>query len=256
MDFALFDIEVAREFVRREFADDLKSLSFTYNDKSNRWWHPLQNVKSTVRTDVLSDAGLKFHYDIASCAPTLILQHAQHQGMDEYLFGLTDYLKNKNNFREHVQRIGLIEDPSDAKVLINALFCGARLGNNRDFALFHVLHGNRAGIKALQEDARLNQLKADIKTCWDAIEPSLPKIFVTSEKTGRTRKKALSSKRKWGVYFELERTVMSAVREYLKTNGLKFFLIHDGWACDTQLDVVALQEFILQNTGFAVSVST
>jgi len=252
----LFDKEVATAWVQREFEKDLRTLNFSYKDRASRWWHPLQNVGSDIRTDVLADAGLTHHYDIASCAPTLILQHAQHLGMDEYLFGLMDYLQNKSNFRRHVQTVGEIEDHHDAKVTINAMFCGARLGANRDFALYHVLDGNLRGIRALRADERLTRLKNDIKTCWDAIEPSLPVITTVSKKTGRERKKPLSSKRKWCLYFDLERRVMGAVRDYLKTNGFRFFLIHDGWATDREVDTNALQAFIEQRAGFTVVVSS
>jgi hypothetical protein len=54
-------------------------------------------------------------------------------------------------------------------------------------------------------------------------------VFYLVHINGKTRRKPMSSKQKWNIYFDLERTVLSCVREYLTDTNNKHFLEHDGW---------------------------
>ena len=247
----LFDREVTVAWVKREFGDDLKTGKFNYTDKSNRLWHNLQNVKSDIRTEVLRDNGFLWHYDIECCAPTLIHQWANMQpdATGEVRFALEHYLKNRHEVREAVS-LALNITVKQAKTLLNALFCGARLGANRDYALFWVLDGDYDKVRAAQKNEYLTALRADIKACWDEIEPSLPKR--TKTKNGKTRKLPLNSKAKWSCYFDLERRVMREVRAYLKQHDGKHFLIHDGFATSFELNTSDLEQHILNQTNFVV----
>jgi hypothetical protein len=210
-------------------------------------------VRTEFRQAVMAEAGYQWDYDIMASAPTLILQHAQHLGMDLWLEHLQNYISNRTEFRQYIARVGDITE-KQAKTLINALFCGARLGANRDYALFHLLDKNHSKVRRLKDDARLTGLRADIKTCWEYIEPSLARIEITSPVTGRTRKLPLSSKRKWVVYFGLERKVLNAVRDYLHLTDNPCFLEHDGWKTKNRVDVKQLVEFVRNTTGFSVQV--
>ena len=246
-----FDYKVVREWVKRDFGDQINSGNFEYDDKSNRLWNPIQNVRSKYRAPILAEAGYHFNYDLECAAPTLILQHAQSLGMDEYLFALTDFIKDRTKYRQHVADVAGIS-LKQAKMLINALFCGARLGANRDFALFRALNQDYRAIRALQADPWLTQLRADIKTCWDAIEPSMTRIEVKSAKTGKMRKLPLRSGAKWARYFQLERSVMDVARKHLRETHNMNFLEHDGFRCKKQVEVVLLEQLIKQQTGFTV----
>jgi hypothetical protein len=252
-DRAAFDREVTIAWVKRVYQTDLASLHFDYKEKSDRLWHPLQWVKADVRDEVLRDAGLTYSYDIQACAPTLIHQWAQRQPdpMDEWLPAIQSYLADRVTFRQHVMKVGEI-DEKQAKVIINALFCGAKLGANRDFSLYHVVDQDWHRMMRLRLDPLITELRENIKTCWDAIEPGLPRVEVMSKKTGKMRKMALNSKRKWGVYFDLERRVLVVVRDYLKAGSNAHFLIHDGWSTQRPVDAQDLQEVIYQKTGFSV----
>ena len=247
----LFDLQVIMIWARREFGSDLASLNFNYADKSGRLWHSLQKVTTVARRQIQKEAGLKWVYDISSCAPTLIMQHAQQLGLDEYLFGINSYIKNKKHHRETIAKLVDIDEKL-AKVLINALFCGARLGANKQFALWALLDQSYDKVKTLQKDEFVTVLKNDISLCWKQIEPTMSKRTVTSAKTGRERKIPANSKQKWAVYFRLERKILDTVVEYLNSKDIKVFLEHDGWVTNKQLDIQDLQLHIFNETGFKV----
>jgi hypothetical protein len=94
-----WDYRLVNDWCRREFQRELEELSFEYTEKSDRLWHPLQNIRSQYRSPILAESGLVHQYDIAAAAPTLIHQHAQQLGMDLWLDTLRNYLKNKTQIR-------------------------------------------------------------------------------------------------------------------------------------------------------------
>lgn len=269
-----YDLAVVREWAKRTYPE-LETLNFIYEDKSDRLWHPLQNVRTTYREPILADAGLVWNYDIEACAPTLILQHAQHLGMDLWLPHLNMYLKEKSRIREHVAKVGGI-DLKQAKILINALFNSAVLAASKRYSQMGVVckhkidaYNERNGasisfkdywpdfddkerMRALQNDDFLIGLRADIKTCWEAIAPTMSRVKVPT-KNGKLRLLPVSSKQKWDRYFQLERQVMNVVRTCLIKSDNLHFLEHDGWKCKKQVDVSLLSDIVFNETGFRVT---
>jgi hypothetical protein len=78
---------------------------------------------------------------------------------------------------------------------------------------------------------------------------------MTTYRNANGRKLALSSKHKWGRYFDLERKVLNAVRTYLSNEGFKFFLEHDGWRTDKEVNILELQMYVEYQTGFKIEVA-
>lgn len=250
-------MELIHAWARQSYKDELEVKEFQYEEKEcARLWHPLQNMTKEAKAYIWRHEGLGFNYDIKACAPTLIMQHAQHLGFDEWLYGMQEFLADPGAFRRHVAEVAGFDynDEKQAKkikALINAMFCGAKLGANKDFALFQLLDGNYEVVKKLQNDAHLMLLKDDIKRCWKVIETTM-----TTFRNANGRKLALSSKQKWGRYFDLERRVLNAVRSYLVKEGLKFFLEHDGWRTDKEVDIAALQAHVESHTRFKIDIAS
>jgi len=244
----LYDYELIRELFMREYHAEFSATEFNYNDKSGRLWHPIQNIRSEIRRRLMDEQGYSYNYDISCCAPTLILRHAQELGEDEWLPAIQQYISNKHEVRAMLCRD--LEIPvATAKLLVNALFCGARLANNSRQALAVAL-GDSARVMAAQQHPFLLQLRADIKRCWTMIEPTMTVIRNTA--TGR--KVPLNSRRKWARYFDLERRVLNSIRVYLKQTSNDCFLEHDGWCCKEGVDIDALVEWIYRDTGYWVNI--
>lgn len=249
-----YDKKLIHLWAKQEFGSDLITLDFQYKDKSNRLWHPLQSVKREDKKQILDEAGLKYHYDIDCCAPTLIHQYAQFQGMDSWLHDLNNYLKDKHKYRDYVSELAEI-DSKTTKVVINALFCGARLGSNEHYALYKVLDKDKARVMVLQQDEFVSGLRADIKECWTAIAPLMARRSRTDPITNKERLLPISSFDRWAVYFKLERQVLEQVRKYLKLTDNNCFLEHDGWSTENPVDQEELIAFVQQHTGFSIKLS-
>lgn len=245
-----YDYDVVLRFIRQEWHDELTNRNFVYKDKSHRLWHPLQNVRRQQRTQALADYDLCYQYDIECAAPTLIHQHAQRQEdpMDLYLFALRRYINSRQQVRQELAQ-ALEVDIKTAKVIVNALFCGARIGLGQDFAISQLLDNDAAKIQYLKQDEFIQQLRADIKTCWLYIQQSMPRIGIT-DKRNKHRLLPISSKQKWQRYFDLERTCVNAIRNYLDQTQNRYFLEHDGWTCERQVEISELTDFVYNRTGF------
>lgn len=247
-----YDEHAVAMWIQKEFGSELESGNFNYDDKSGRLWHPMQSVRRCFKKRILAEHNLTYHYDIQCAAPTLIHQHAQKQEerMDLYLFALRRYLSDRNQVRTELAK-AIEVDMKTVKVLINALFCGARLGNNPEFALSQLLGNDSAKIAYLKENEFITQLRDDIKTCWTYIEPSMSRTSIV-DKNSRTRMLPVSSKQKWARYFDLERTILNHVIDYMKQRDYSYFLEHDGWACSNKLDVNDLSDYVYNSSGYRV----
>jgi len=237
------------EVAKTDHLEELITGNFTYNDKSNRLWHPLQRYRKEYRTQILGNAGYLYDYDIECCAPSLIHQYAQHLGMDEYLFALRRYLNDRTQVREEISKE--IELPIQAiKEIINALFAGAVISKNTESDIYHILNGDIARIEYLKQNEFLKELVSNIKICWSYIRPQMQKR--TRLINGKERLLPLNARQKWNVYFELERLVLNSVRTYLDNNSYRYFLMHDGWSCNREIDRDELENYVRDNTGYEI----
>jgi hypothetical protein len=238
---------IVYDLAKQDHQAELESGLFQYKDKSCRLWHPLQRYKKDYRTQILAQAGYIHDYDIECCAPTLILQYAQSCGMDLWLCAINNYLTNKTAIRQQLSQ-SLELDISVVKEIINALFAGAVISYNSHSDIYKMLNGDQARIECLKQDPFITELKSDIKICWEYIAPYMSR----RRKANTNRLLAISPKQKWNVYFDLERVVMSSVRTYLDHNSVRYFLLHDGWSCERELDLEQLRDYVRTNTGYEV----
>ena len=250
-------LQVAKE----DHSAELDTGLFLYTDKSNRLWHPLQRYRKEMRTQILVDHGYHNHYDISTCAPTLIHQASQRipelidtrgkwqQGpMDLYLFALRKYLNEKDQVRSEVAQS--IDLPLAAvKEIINALFAGAVISRNKDSDIYQILLGDISRIEWLRQDTYIQELVSDIKTCWEYLRPVMP-LRTKKTSKGTERRLPVTSRQKWHLYFELERQVINSVRTYMEERNIKYFLIHDGWSCNREIDLDELNVYVRNMTGF------
>ena len=242
-------------WVLNEYKDELSDFNFTYNDKSHRLWHPLQNVRREVKKAVFAETGLNYQYDIECCAATLIHQYAQRCDMDLYLFALRKYINDKEQTRQEIATYTGMTI-KEVKEVVNALFCGAKVGHNERYSLFVLLNMNIQKMSKLKEMPYITELRKDIKTCWTYIEPHTYRTTKIN-KTGREVKVAMSCRQKWNIYFDCERQVLSAVRDFMDMTGNKYFLEHDGWASLREiLPQRDLIDYVRWKSGYAIQVKS
>ena len=79
-------------------------------------------------------------------------------------------------------------------------------------------------------------------------------IRTKADRNGRVRRIPLNGKRKTAIYRDLERRVLDAVRLYLGDTNNKFFLEHDGWSCQNEINRSKLIEFVREHAGFNIEI--
>lgn len=245
------DIALVKSIVINNHGNELSKKKFIYNDKSFRQWHPLQNLRSEYREVVFSEAGFTFNYDIECAEPTLIMQYAQHNGMDEYPFAIKKYIQNRKFYREYISKLADISEDT-AKEIITALFNGAHIGCNNRTSIYKLLQYDEARVLVLKQDPYIIELIQNIKMCWSFIIPTLTRY--RSPKTNRLI--SISPRQKSMVYFQLERQVIDAVMKYLKETNNKCFIEHDGWRCINEIDTISVRLFVKQHTRFDINLSS
>lgn len=246
-----------------QFKTEFDNLDFIYEDKSNRLWHPIQNVRKQDKKHIFSEYGLRYQYDIVCCAPTLIHQYSHQvplvvkdgkyiQGpMDLYLFAVQRYLQDRISVRKEIANEAQIPEKL-VKIIINALFAGAQLGHNPRSAIYKLLNGDKARIEFLKQHQYIIELRSDIKTVWEYLRPVMTTRYKTT-KRGMRRRLALSSRDKWNLYFDLERQVLNIIRSYLDSTGNKYFLEHDGFTTQQEVNQTELLDVIHEKTGFILN---
>ena len=283
------DTQLGVELVLERHGEQITTGRFSYNEtKSGRLTHPLQQIIRHNKPDLWRQLGYTFDYDIVTCAPTLLLQYARRSGFKKSTPEYDTYLLDRRAYRNSLAEV-LNVTPEVSKVLITALFNGARLSINQREALMKQLNkevkkGNlsrRPGdvIRQLQQVEFISRLRRDISSLWRFLrendypkQPSIPirrkKILQptspTHSKHGSIspiqvpegdiwyhRKKSLTGSQRWAIYLRLERQVLNAVRPVLEFKGRVFFE-HDGWRTDFDIRTDVLSHVIHQQTGYSV----
>jgi hypothetical protein len=240
-------VEVADQF-QKELASGIE-----YKDSSDRLWHWLQHHKREEKRQIFHHSGFLHNYDIVCSAPTLLYQYsAKITPNKKPLTAIEHYIKHRNEQRQRLADECEL-DPQQVKKMLNRLFQGGQISAYTQSECYKELNGDRAKILFLQQDQFLLALRRDISEMWQRIKPST-QLRTKTDKLGRTRSVALTSKRKTGVYRELERQVLDSVIKYLNLTDNQFFTEHDGWITKEEIDRDELVSYIKLLTGFDVEI--
>ena len=248
----IFDNKLINELAERSYGMELKALEFEYKDKSDRLWHPLQNIKKIHKKTVFARQGLLYNYDIEACAPTVLFQLAKQRGLDVYTPAIELMLSDKNKVRRYLaDAIGI--DIKTVKFILNALLCGAKLMKYNEYspykhAITAALNNDNDLIEKVKSNPFIQLLKNDYKELWGAIS-----TLEVRELRSNGTIKPLNSKHKWRIYFSLERKILNAVQKLSNEIGVKIFSEHDGFVSNKPVNITALSDFVEKETGLRVS---
>lgn len=242
------DPELVAEWAKIGHEAELSNLQFGYYEREHcaRLWHPLQNMRKAIKPVFWRSVGLPHNYDIQAAAPTLIYQEAMRLGTKPAVV-LECFLNEPTDFREYLGEVAGINSKT-AKEVLNALFCGANLGANHKFDLFHVLAKDERKVELLKADPLLAALREDIARCWNTIKAAMPEAFALDSTEAR------ESQLKWRLYFSLERQVLDAICAELERLEVKHFKEHDGFRSEKDIDLCSLEAHVLSSTGFSVRI--
>jgi hypothetical protein len=231
-----------------------ESLEFVYEDKSDRYWHALQNMKREAKPKFWQVHGLPYDYDIAACAPTILLQMAKEKGLNPLLGEAVErYLADRNGFRKHVASVTGLSF-NEAKGLINSFFNGASLALT-PWCTAYAEHGHQV-VKRLKADKEVRNLRSSIRALWVCVRrgDTIQRTVLGMTINVRERLNVRTAKKKWAIYFRQERRVLDTIISYLRANGIKHFTEHDGFRTNTSVNVAELEQVIEAKTGFKLQI--
>lgn len=234
-----------------QFSTQLSTGKFDYADKSNRHWHPLQNLPSDIRKQQLARYGYCHIYDIRCAAPSIILHLASDLGITvTQTHTIEHYIQHKHTVRRDLAQQLQISQ-TDVKRLINMLFNGAPVGHISRLATTQLLRGDSRTIEAVKQNPYIQALRADISSCWSKIakhtvdgEYVIPRTYHSDG-----RKKRITSTDRWKLYFAYERQIMDSVTRYLDKQMALYLIEHDGWSSNIQVDLSELTQHVRTSTG-------
>lgn len=252
VEYSVAETQHISDYVSK-FDSELTSGNFNYNDKSNRQWHPLQNLPSEIRKQQLSQYGYRHIYDIRCAAPSIILHLARDLGITlKHTSTIEHYIANKTAIRQELAR-DLQLSLSDVKKLITMLFNRAPIGHVASLATTQLLRGDSRAIEAVKRNAYIQSLREEIKRCWDKLahyqiegEYVIPRTYHSNGK-----KKRITSSDRWQLYFLYERRVMNSVTDYLDKQLALYLIEHDGWSSNIQVDLDELTHHVRTATGIS-----
>jgi len=245
--------DIALAWSKKEYASELETLNFDYVEKSHRLYNNIQNIRSEARAKLLADKGLRFDYDIDTAAPTLLYQHSfkTPSATGQVLSVIENYINNKDYIRNKLSAESSLP-VENIKGILNALFSGGFLTTYSKSQVFALCNRDPAVVKFLQQHPFIQGLKADIKTMWEPIKAdSKPQYYWT--KTNKRRKRPFDPRSKWNIYFKLERMIIDEIVAYCKEIHCNYFLEHDGFRTNKQIDTNDLALYILEGTGYSVN---
>jgi len=224
---------------RSQVALELDTLHFAYRErKDGRLHHPLQWVRSDFANRLWEEVGLKWDYDISACHPTLLYQAALKVGSSPFILApVKDFLDRKDVYRQLAS--DLLGCPFDeAKQVVTSLFLNSTISTSPRCKLYV-----RFACKAIAF-RRHPLIDALIKSIQRGIWAHL------SIRHGDMR----SAKKKARLARSMERRVINAASSWMNEQGIKHFIIHDGWRADRDLDVAGLGQRVKEATGFEVTI--
>ena len=242
----------AKSYVKK-FSDELTTGKFKYKDKSNRHWHPIQNIPSEIRKRELAKYGYRHIYDIRTAAPSIILHLARDLGVKlKHISAIEYYIENKSTVRDNLSRdLGI--PVTDVKRLITMLFNGAPLGFSPTYthATTKILRGDSRTINAVKNNEFISELRANIRYVWHRLSNHRIDGEYVMQRSYHAdgRKKRISSRDRWDLYFSYERRVMDVITAYLDKQHARYLIEHDGWSSDIQIDLLELTEHVRSSTG-------
>lgn len=274
------DYEMVSQIMAREHETELAKKKFKMKRVGDREYHPIQNMKKSIRNQFLVEHGLPYDYDIQAAAPTLLYEHAIRCGMKRKLKHIKTLVDDpaaarynlwselnarvrsiKLHNEENVDKANNITKKvteftfSEVKKIITALFCGARVcyktGHYQNYALSQMLENNQMKMIVLDGSVYISQLRKEIGHMWSAI-----KKHETHRATLGGRNLPLTSKQKWGIYFRLENEVMTAVKGALERHNIKYLTIHDGMQTNKPIDTMWLADEVFMDTGYKINFAT
>lgn len=221
---------------------DLDQVAYT--EKSQRLYHPLQNLPKRVKRRVFKQSGLNYEYDIDSASQRLLLQLARQQGLDKATPLLDQLLENRDLVRDALCR-DLMLDKDQMKRILHSILNGGAVSSWHTNQIFALVNYRKEKILEINQHPLIEQYKQEVRWLWASIKPSM-NLLPGTRLTSRLRAEQ---------YRLVEESVRKQIEKYLKKTKNRYFLEHDGWSCETAVDIEELISEVKRATGFTIKLN-
>lgn len=258
----------SNQYLEREFGAMLRNQKLIYEEIGSRYYHPLQSIEKSARNSFLAQNRFVHDYDIECCNITLLLQYAEKcykelltlgdDALVEHVsfHGLYEYKSDRRAARVYLSKKFDIS-VDDAKEIFTSLLNGSNL--SYVYGKLVLKYGQEL-CRKIKNDPFVKRFIRGVASIWKIItrhgiikgKDVRSLVAYPSGKTVKFRRKRLDSKQKSEVYFMLEGVVVKLYRKFLKNNGIKSFMIHDGFVTNKLVDTYELKKYIFEESGFEV----
>ena len=216
-------------FLPRTHLEKGLSTDFEYRDWNHRLWNGLQNINSADKP-IYWKGIFPWDYDIVNSAPTTLYQLGAMNGASKLLLEpIQHYIDHREEYLKFVSMTCRVSQKC-AKKFFTSLFNGAVLSTSYKQSTLGTLGGNASGVLKLKESVGIRALLTSIKY----LNSFLERVFQEDA---------------WQVYFRHERANLDIMRAYLDSLGALYFLEHDGFRCDREVDSEFIVTEIKRQTG-------
>jgi len=236
--------------IEDQLTAQIQSGEFEYDSKSNRLFNPLQFIPRRHRSKILNNHGYRYHYDISSAAPRLLVQRAQRLAPNTEFKHLTHYINNRDQVRSEISQCCGISI-EQAKTVVNSILQGGVISAWYQNKTFIDLNYNFDAVIRLNNNPTVIDIKRDISELWKSLRDEFPVDYYTN-KNGKQIRKRLSGRQKSGYYRELEHEVGDVIRRLLRKQRVRALWLHDGWCCDKAVDPSHIVNEVRRQTGFVI----
>lgn len=235
-----------------KYYDELSGAKpFEYTDKSSRLWHGIQNISSEGKDCLFEVFGLKHNYDLEAAAATLITEFSLTSGYIEEtrIPVVLDYIADRKLFRKTLaEKYDISED--QAKSVFACLVNRAPInpvydtcGYSRIFA--NTVDGHQKALK-ISKDRYVIKFKREMKMIWKAALIAVnAAAFRNNSPLGE-----IKNNQRFLLYFKQERKMLDLMRNYLDKIGARYFLEHDGFRSDKEINLDEILTYMKEQTGY------
>lgn len=212
--------------------DQIKSGNFQYKRKGNRLYHPIQNIPSTLRSELMNQLGYVWEYDISSAVVTLSYRRYILEGGKRSTV-VESYLQDPKLYRKNLAKTLGLPEPKIKLAINTAIHVRAlspKSGFNRNSQLLDTLCGMPTFLKFKEIFAPLHK---EINRIFNLLREDNKAILLARKlnpksELAKTRLKTISAPIKHQIYTQLELEFQSEIRASCPPE-VRLMFVHDGW---------------------------
>lgn len=238
-------------YYKKKYAKELAGeKQFDYKDKSYRLWNELQNLASDDKQEVFGEP-LPFDYDVSTSLISHMIGDVQKmdQKFDPKEFHLViEYRDNKKEIREGVAKL-LNLSMDSVKELFSYINNNGVISTSPFMSLIKIVGNDKSKVEIIKKNEFFRRYRRQVKMLWSRwIIMNNIRVWFRDDK----ERIHIQNKKRYTLYFFNERKLLDVIKSYLDSKGLIYFLEHDGFRSNKEVDLNELHNHIRENLNVEI----